>query len=50
MKRFKITWFCNASQKIEIREFKGKNAFQNAIKWGRKTLTNFSVEMIQMIY
>ena len=49
MKEYKITWFCNKTQKVTDKIFKGKNAFDNAVKWGKKTLTNFNTDLIQPI-
>ena len=50
MEKYKITWFCNKTQKVTDKIFEGKNAFENAIKWAKKTLTNFNTDLIQRIY
>ena len=49
MKKYKITWFCNKTQKITDKFFKGKDAYEKAIKWGKKTLTNFNYDLISMV-
>jgi len=46
MGRYKITYFENVSQSIKEKVFEGLTAFEDAIKWGKETLTNFSIDLI----
>lgn len=47
---YKIKWFDSDTQLVRDRIFKGKNAYDNAAKWGKKTLTNFNYDLIQTIF
>lgn len=48
--RYKIVWFNNSKQRVEVKEFEGKNAYENAVSWGKSTLENFKFELIQTIH
>lgn len=47
MATYKITYFSTETKKINTKIFEGENSFEDAKKWGEKTIQNFSVEMIQ---
>ena len=44
---YKITWFCNATQKVTDKIF---TDFYEAVEWGKKTLENFNTDLIQTIW
>ncbi len=48
--KYKITWFCQKTQKVTDKIFSGKNAYDKAINWGKKTLSNFYPDLIQTIF
>jgi len=43
---YKITWFNNKKQRVEDKLF---TDYDKAVKWAKKTLTNYSDELIQTI-
>ena len=45
--KYKIIWFNSKAQRVEEKIFEGETAFEDAINWGRSTLTNFSTDLIQ---
>lgn len=45
--KYKITWFCNKTQKVTDKVFTDYDA---AVKWGKKTLENFNYDLIQTVF
>lgn len=50
MPQYKITWFDSKKQRVSEKIFTGGNAYEKAVKWGKKTLTNFNHDLIHCIY
>jgi hypothetical protein len=46
---YKITYFENNSDTIQIMVFKGENAYNLAILWGKKYIRNFDIDIITEI-
>jgi hypothetical protein len=46
---YKITYFENNSDTIQIMVFKGENAYNLAILWGKKYIRNFDSDIITEI-
>ena len=47
MEKYKIKYFEQASQSIKEIFFDGANAWEEAKNWGKATLENFNVDLIQ---
>jgi len=46
-KKITITYFKNSDKGIVTKSFK---TYEDALKWGKKTLTNFNTDLIKIQY
>ena len=47
---YKITYWHKNSQSIKDKFFEGENAYEKAVRWGKRTLTNFNHDLIQTVF
>lgn len=47
--KYQIRWFDSKNQRIKDQIFEGPDAYEKAIKWGKKTLVNFNTDLINSI-
>ncbi len=45
-KTYSINYFNSKSKKVELKTFEGKNAFEDAMHWGKNNLENFIDDLI----
>lgn len=50
MEMYVIKYFDKTTKSIKDKFFKGFDAFEDAMEWGRKNINNFNSEMIRKIY
>ena len=46
---YKIVYFENSSNTVQVVVFKGKKAFINAVYFGRENIVNFNMDVITTI-